>query len=101
MSLRCCSCGFHFNVTALPCALHLFMYVLLSQDYASILEHLISRWELEGMTGLSSEAQEAQEYVCKLPPRIRRLADRTLMRKEKSKKQEVPFSWIYDRTINM
>jgi acyl-[acyl-carrier-protein] desaturase len=75
--------------------------LLLLQDYASILEHLISRWELEGMTGLSSEAQEAQEYVCKLPPRIRRLADRTLMRKEKSKKQEVPFSWIYDRTINM
>ena len=75
--------------------------VHLLQDYASILEHLISRWELEGMTGLSSEAQEAQEYVCKLPPRIRRLADRTLMRKEKSQKREVPFSWIYDRTINM
>ena len=75
--------------------------MLLSQDYASILEHLISRWELEGMAGLSSEAQEAQEYVCKLPPRIRRLADRTLMRKEKSQKREVPFSWIYDRTINM
>lgn len=72
-----------------------------AQDYASILEHLISRWELEGMAGLSSEAQEAQEYVCKLPPRIRRLADRTLMRKEKSQKREVPFSWIYDRTINM
>lgn len=71
------------------------------QDYASILEHLIQRWELEGMEGLSSEAQQAQEYVCKLPPRIRRLADRTLMRKEKGKKREVPFTWIYDRTINM
>ncbi len=117
-----CFCCFHFNLSTLPSALLLFKYgapvkglrihsclllyscsymLLLLQDYASILEHLISRWELEGMTGLSSEAQEAQEYVCKLPPRIRRLADRTLMRKEKSKKREVPFSWIYDRTINM
>lgn len=76
-------------------------FAVCSQDYASILEHLIQRWELEGMQGLSSEAQQAQEYVCKLPPRIRRLADRTLMRKEKGKKREVPFTWIYDRTINM
>lgn len=74
---------------------------LCSQDYASILEHLIQRWELEGLEGLSSEGQQAQEYVCKLPPRIRRLADRTLMRKEKGKKREVPFTWICDRTINM
>ena len=53
------------------------------------------------MTGISAEAQKAQEYVCGLPPRIRRLADRTLMRKEKGKKHEVPFTWIYDRPINM
>ena len=71
------------------------------QDYASILEHLIQRWELETLTGISAEAQKAQEYVCGLPPRIRRLAERTLMRKEKGKKHEVPFTWIYDRSINM
>lgn len=71
------------------------------QDYANILQHLIGRWEVETLTGLSSKAEAAQQYVCSLPPRIKRLAERAQIRKEKGKKQDVPFTWIYDRTIKM
>lgn len=71
------------------------------QDYASILEHLVERWEVPDLKNLSPEAEHAQQYVCSLAPRIRRLAERTLLRKEKGKKQDVPFSWVYDRTIKM
>ena len=71
------------------------------QDYASILEHLVERWEVTDLKNLTPEAEQAQQYVCSLAPRIRRLAERTLVRKEKGKKHDVPFSWIYDRTIKM
>ena len=41
------------------------------QDYLSILEHLLKRWNVGHLTGLSSEAAEAQDRVCNLPARYR------------------------------
>lgn len=49
--------------------------------------------------GLSPEAQKAQEYVCKLAPRVRKLYERTLAQKAKGAKFQTPFSWIFDREI--
>ncbi|XP_031391539.1 LOW QUALITY PROTEIN: stearoyl-[acyl-carrier-protein] 9-desaturase, chloroplastic-like [Punica granatum] len=50
--------------------------VYTARDYADILEFLVGRWKIEELTGLSGEGQKAQDYVCGLPPRIRRLEER-------------------------
>ncbi len=40
------------------------------------MEHLIQRWRIADLTGLNPKAAEAQEFVCNLPGRIRKLAER-------------------------
>mmetsp|Transcript_34510 Transcript_34510/g.63469 ORF Transcript_34510/g.63469 Transcript_34510/m.63469 type:complete len:419 (-) Transcript_34510:319-1575(-) len=66
-------------------------------DYADIIEHLVDHWKIGELTGLSSEAEKEQEYLCRLPTRFRKLAERSMNKK----KDEVPvkesFSWIFDR----
>lgn len=57
--------------------------VVCLQDYADIMMHLIKLWKIESLTGLTSEAEAAQEWLCKQPPRIRRLAERDLARTNK------------------
>ncbi|XP_047955361.1 stearoyl-[acyl-carrier-protein] 9-desaturase, chloroplastic-like [Salvia hispanica] len=68
-------------------------------DYADILEHLVARWKVENITGLSAEGQEAQDYVCNLSPRIRRLGERA--REMAKQAPKVPFSWIYDTQVQL
>ena len=70
-------------------------------DYADILEHLNQRWEIEHLEGLSSEAEKERDYLCRLPERYRKLAERTMNKKKKATEDEVPvkaFDWIYGRT---
>jgi acyl-[acyl-carrier-protein] desaturase len=69
-----------------------------AEDYVSIMEHLIERWEISSRN-VSGEAAEAQEYLMKLPMRIRKLADRASARKAKAPKKEVSFSWIFDKKL--
>ena len=64
-------------------------------DYCDIMEHLIERWQVPSRS-VSGEAAEAQEYLCKLPDRIRKLADRSSARKAKVKKVDVAFSWVFN-----
>ncbi|CAL0313517.1 unnamed protein product [Lupinus luteus] len=69
------------------------------KDYASILEFLVGRWEVEKLTGLSDEGRKAQEYVCGLAQRIRRLEERA-----QAKIKELPrlkFSWIHGREVQL
>lgn len=68
-------------------------------DYAGIMEHLIKRWEVAERKGLSGEAAEAQEYLVKLPDRIRKLAERANARKRKG--QVSAFSWIFNREVTL
>jgi len=74
--------------------------VYTASDYTEILEFLNQRWKIEEITGLSPEGQEAQEYVCKLPERFRKLAARA-ERSAKKKAPEEPlkskWSWLHDR----
>ncbi|CAG7908533.1 unnamed protein product, partial [Brassica rapa] len=65
------------------------------KDYADILEFLVGRWKIESLKGLSGEGNKAQDYLCGLSPRIRRLYERAQGRAKKGAK--VPFSWIHDR----
>jgi acyl-[acyl-carrier-protein] desaturase len=72
--------------------------VYTARDYADIMEHLVNRWNVASMQGLSSKAQTAQEYVCSLPPRIRKLEERAQAKVKKGPKTG-SFSWIFNREV--
>lgn len=73
--------------------------VYTAKDYADILEFLVGRWKVEKLTGLSAEGKKAQDYVCGLPPRIRRLEERAQGRAKQG--PIIPFSWIFDRQVQL
>ncbi|PON76321.1 Fatty acid desaturase, type [Parasponia andersonii] len=73
--------------------------VYTADDYADILEFLIGRWRLEKMEGLTAEAQRAQEFVCGLAPRIRKLQERAEERARKMEPLSVKFSWIFNKEV--
>ncbi|KAI6696004.1 hypothetical protein NL676_023714 [Syzygium grande] len=73
--------------------------VYTAKDYADILEFLVGRWKVENVTGLSAEGRKAQDYVCGLPPRIRRLEERAQGRAKEG--PNVPFSWIFNRQVKL
>lgn len=69
-------------------------------DYAEIIGHLVKTWDLEHLEGLSSEGEKEREYLCKLPERYTKLAQRSMNKKKKVTEDEVPtksFNWIYGR----
>ncbi|KAK3414433.1 hypothetical protein EUGRSUZ_H00296 [Eucalyptus grandis] len=73
--------------------------VYTARDYADVLEFLVGRWKVENLTGLSAEGRKAQEYVCGLVPKIRRLEERASERAEEA--LTIPFSWISDRQVKL
>ncbi|XP_038884322.1 stearoyl-[acyl-carrier-protein] 9-desaturase 6, chloroplastic [Benincasa hispida] len=70
-----------------------------ANDYADILEVLIERWRLEKVEGLTGEGRRAQDFVCGLAPRIRKLQERADERAKKLKPHGVKFSWIFNKEI--
>jgi len=70
-----------------------------TNDYISIMEYLIGRWDIPNVKCVSPAAQEAQDYVCALPKRLTRLAQRTEKKLLKRAEEPVQFSWIFDRTL--
>lgn len=70
-------------------------------DYADIIGHLVRRWDLENIEGLSAEAEKERDYICKLPNRYKKLAERSMNRKKKVNEEDpaVAFSWIHGRTV--
>ncbi|GFZ11256.1 plant stearoyl-acyl-carrier-protein desaturase family protein [Actinidia rufa] len=73
--------------------------VYTAKDYADILEFLVGRWNVEKVTGLSGEGRKAQDYVCGLAPRIRKLEERAQGRAKQA--SAAPFSWIFGREIQV
>ncbi|XP_038704442.1 stearoyl-[acyl-carrier-protein] 9-desaturase, chloroplastic-like isoform X4 [Tripterygium wilfordii] len=73
--------------------------VYTAKDYADILEFLVGRWNIEKLTSLSGEGRKAQDFVCGLTPRIRRLEERAQGRSKQA--STVPFSWIFGRELNV
>jgi len=71
------------------------------KDYCEIIEHLIARWDVSNVKGLSAEGIEAQEKLCTLPVKLLRLADRMEARKKKGPPVESKFSWIFNQSINL
>lgn len=70
-----------------------------AMDYADIVDYLIKKWKVADRTGLNGEAAEAQDYVMRLPGRIRKLAERTTSRKKKG--STAKFSWVFNREVVM
>lgn len=73
--------------------------VYTAKDYADILEFLVQRWKVVDLTGLSGEGRRAQDFVCTLAPRIKRLDERAQARAKQG--PVIPFSWIYDRKVQL
>lgn len=68
-------------------------------DYADIIEHLVKHWDLEHLEGLDASGEKERDYLCKLPARYRKLAERSMNKKKSSDAPEQlqSFSWIYGR----
>ncbi|GAB4835346.1 hypothetical protein Ancab_000257 [Ancistrocladus abbreviatus] len=73
--------------------------VYTARDYADIVEFLVQRWNVTKLTGLSGEGHRAQDFVCGLAPRIRKLEERAQARAKKS--SLLPFSWIFGRELKV
>lgn len=66
------------------------------RDYAEVLKHLVEYWGIAGMTGLSGEAAEGQDTLCKLSDQYLAKVDRIQEALLKFPKE--PFEWIFGRT---
>jgi len=71
--------------------------VYTSRDYAEILEFFITKWELEKLEALAGEARRAQDFVCGLPRKIRRLENQA----KKLESHSAKFSWIFNKQVNV
>lgn len=67
-------------------------------DYADIMEHCNDHWRISERT-FKGDAGRAQEYLLKLPNRIRKLAEMAAKRKKKVEPTERRISWIYNRGV--
>ena len=63
--------------------------VYTSTDYVDILQKLIDRWDIGNITGLTDEAENARDYLIKLPSRMLRLAERM-----KIPENSFQFKWV-------
>ncbi|GMH02584.1 hypothetical protein Nepgr_004423 [Nepenthes gracilis] len=68
--------GYNDNLFANYSAVAQRLGIYTTNDYADVLDFLIKRWNVEKLNELSSNAQEAQDHVCNLTPKIRRLEER-------------------------
>lgn len=70
-------------------------------DYADILEFLIQRWRLDKIQGLTAEANSAQDFVCGLAPRMRKLQGKADERAKKLQPKGMKFSWIFNKEVSL
>lgn len=73
--------------------------VYTANDYANILDFLVGRWRLEKLESLTAKGKRAQDYVCELPPRIRKLQERADERARKMKPNSFKFNWIFNKEL--
>ena len=73
--------------------------VYTSNDYADILEFLVGRWMVGELTCLSDKGKKAQDFVCNLVPKMRRLQERAQGRAKQA--PSIPFSWIHGREVQL
>ncbi len=67
--------------------------VYTASDYANILQDLVGTWKIADIPNLSGDSAKAQDYLCALAPRYRKLAER----KGSSSLPKNKFSWVFNR----
>ena len=78
-------------------------------DYADILQHLVTKWDLEHLPddgSLTAQGQKELDYLCRLPERYRKLAERSMNKQskklrtqEQEAQEKVAFSWIFGQAV--
>jgi len=63
-------------------------------DYASIIEHLVALWKIDSLTGLKDGAAKAQDYLCTLASRYKRIAERMKV------PDDINLSWLAPKQFN-
>ena len=63
--------------------------VYTGQDYINILSDLLVDWKIDHITGLTEQAEKAQEYLMRLPGRLQKITDRIA-----TPDLEYQFKWI-------
>ncbi|XP_031281799.1 stearoyl-[acyl-carrier-protein] 9-desaturase, chloroplastic-like [Pistacia vera] len=71
--------------------------VYTTTDYINVLEHFVGIWNIEKLEGLKSDGKIAQDYVCGLPERLRKMEERALARATQA--PAISFSWVFDREV--
>lgn len=71
--------------------------VYTTRDYTQIIQHLVNEWKVPNLSGLSSEASKAQEYLCNLARRYLRLAE--FIEHGMSRWPKFRFGWIFNRSV--
>ncbi|CAN6174929.1 unnamed protein product [Urochloa humidicola] len=76
--------------------------VYTAADYGDMIEHFVRRWGVADLVGgLSGEGRRAQDYVCGLPRKIRRMEELAHDRAARMEAQSVSFSWLFDRPVRI
>nr|CAB3457530.1 unnamed protein product [Digitaria exilis] len=76
--------------------------VYTAADYGDMVEHFVRRWRVAELDqGLSGEGRRAQDYVCGLPRKIRRMEELAHDRAARMEAQSVSFSWVFDRPVRV
>ncbi|RCV12405.1 hypothetical protein SETIT_2G267100v2 [Setaria italica] len=75
--------------------------VYTAADYGDMVEHFVRRWGVAELAGLSGEGRRAQDYVCGLPRKIRRMEELAHDRAAQKETQSVSFSWLFDRPVRL
>lgn len=61
------------------------------KDYTDIMDNLLRSWDIGNVKGLGDKAEAAQQYLCALPDRYRKVAERFGNRIEE---KDYKFSWL-------
>jgi acyl-[acyl-carrier-protein] desaturase len=64
-------------------------------DYANIIDHLVSLWKIETLSGLKGDASKAQDYLCNLSARYKKIAERMKI------PDEVSLSWLSKNKLTL
>jgi acyl-[acyl-carrier-protein] desaturase len=60
-------------------------------DYVNIIENLLEDWDISHLTNLTPAAEKAQDYLCRLPERYKKIIERI---KPKDHDPSIKFSWL-------
>ena len=79
--------------------------VYTTADYADLVEFFVDRWGVAELgPGLTGEGRQAQDYLCRLPERVRKMAELDARRRQQPlhlQPRQAPFSWVFDRQVEL